>query len=321
MNMLKISRRQFVQSLAATSITTSQFCNRAINAAERKDKNKRKIRLGFSLYGMRKLKTNEALRTCASIGYKSVELVATAGWPCDPKLLTAIERRDLSKQIEDSGLHLSSLMENLHVVVDANKRKQNLDRLKAACDLAHDLAPQDPPLIETVLGGRASQWESLKSQLASGLGEWAKVVEQQKVMLAIKAHVGGALHRPNDAVWLVKEVGSDWVKLNYDFSHFQLYDFDLEKSLNTMLDHTVFIHAKDTKGKAGNFQFLLPGEGNIDYRKYSNILHQRNYSGSVMVEVSGQIHGRPGYDPITAAKTGYQNLARYFGSASLNSGR
>lgn len=317
--MLTLSRRQFLQTSLATTIATASVSRTVASSADERVDGHRKLRLGFSLYGMRKLKTSEALQMCASIGYESVELVATAGWPCDPALLSPVERKDLRKQIEDSGLHLASLMENLHVVVDQKKHRFNLDRIKAACDLARELAPANPPLIETVIGGRANQWESLKSKLTSGLQDWAKIVEQQKVTLAIKAHVGGALHRPVDAVWLVNQVGSERIKLNYDFSHFQLYGFNLKNSLNKMLDQTVFIHIKDTKGTAEQFQFLLPGEGNIDYRKYSEILGKHKYTGSVMVEVSGQIHGKPGYDPVAAAKTGYRNMSKYFQSTGIKS--
>jgi len=76
-----------------------------------------------------------------------------------------------------------------------------------------------------------------------------------------------------------------------------------------MVNDAVFIHIKDTKGKAGNFQFLLPGDGNIDYRKYLDIIRKSAYRSDLVVEVSGQIHGKPGYDPIQAAKHSYKNMA------------
>ena len=136
-------------------------------------------------------------------------------------------------------------------------------------------------------------------------------------MIAIKAHVGGALHTPHDAKWLVNTVDSPWIKLAYDFSHFQLRNFDLKKSLQAMIDQSVFIHVKDKTGNVGKFRFLLPGDGDIDYVSYFTLLKQSSYRGGVVVEVSGQIHGKPGYDPVAAAKRSYANLAPAFRKAGL----
>ncbi len=281
-------------------------------ATAAKDKQPALVDFGFSLYGTRSLKTADALKTCADIGYDSVELVSTKGWPCDPTSLSKMKRRDIRKQLRDNGLQLPSLMENVHVVGTAATMRANIDRLKRAGELGHALSPKAPPVIETVLGGRSAQWDALKAKFVAGLKEWAKVAEQERTVIAIKAHVGGALYTPHDAKWLVDEVGSPWIRLTYDFSHFQLNGFDLTKSLQTMVGDTVFIHVKDKTGDAKKFRFLLPGEGDIDYEKYFTLLKKNRYRGSVMVEVSSQIHKKPGYDAVKAAKTGYKNLAGYF---------
>jgi inosose dehydratase len=275
------------------------------------------VDFGFSLYGMRKLKTADAMKTCAGIGYDSVELVANKDWPCDPASLSKTARGDIRKRLGDLGLKLPALMENLRVVGDKATTQRNLDRLKRAGELGHALSPKTPPVIETVLGGRPAQWGALKSKMVAGLKEWAKAAEASRTVVAIKAHVGGALHTPDDAKWLIDAVDSRWIRLAYDFSHFQLRGFDLAKSVRTMIGDSVFIHVKDKTGDARKFRFLLPGEGDIDYKKYFTLLKQHGYRGSITVEVSGQIHGKPGYDPVQAAKTSYKNLAGVFTKAGL----
>jgi inosose dehydratase len=268
----------------------------------------RPMTLGFSLYGMKSLAVPEALKVCREIGYDCCELPVMADWPADAARLTAAARRELKEQIKDSGLRLSALMENLVLLADDSQHGKNLDRLKSAGDLAHELAPERPPLVETVLGGRPEQWEQVKEQMARRLADWAAVAEKTKVVLAIKPHVSGALHRPDDAVWLAKQVASEHLKLVFDYSHFQLRGLELEDCLSTMLPHTAFVHVKDAAGEPGKVRFLLPGEGKTDYAIYLRMLASGLYPGDVVVEVSSQISSRPDYDPIAAAKSSFAVL-------------
>jgi sugar phosphate isomerase/epimerase len=267
------------------------------------------IGLGFSLYGMKSLPLAKAIETCREIGYDCVELPLMPGWPADPEKLGISARKELQSTLEKSGLRLSALMENLPLLGDDNMHAANLQRLKLAADLAHQLVPDKPPLIETVLGGKPAEWDAAKEKMAARLKDWAKVAEENKVVIAIKAHVGNALHAPADAVWLLKQVDSKFVRLAYDYSHFGLQKISLESSLDTLLPHTVFIHVKDAKGDAAKFQFLLPAEKENRYADYFKLLAKKKYRGDVVVEVSGQIHSRPDYDPVAAARKCYEPLA------------
>ena len=267
------------------------------------------IGLGFSLYGMKSLPLTTALQTCREIGYDCIELPLMPGWPADPEKLAFSARKELKAGLEKSGLRLSALMENLPLLGDDKTHAANLQRLKLAADLAHELVPEKPPLIETVLGGKPAEWEAVKEKIAARLRDWAKVAEENKVVIAIKAHVGNALHTPADAVWLLEQVGSKFVRLAYDYSHFGLQRISLESSLDTLLPHAVFIHVKDAEGDAAKFQFLLPAEKENRYADYFKLLAKKKYRGDVVVEVSGQIHSRPGYDPVAAARKCYGPLA------------
>lgn len=268
----------------------------------------RPMTLGFSLYGMKSLAVPEALKACRQIGFDCFELPVMADWPADVAELTAAARSELKKQIMDSGLRLSSLMENLPLLADDAQHGKNLERLKLAGELAHELVPDRPPLIETVLGGRPDQWSQVKEPMAKRLEDWAAIAERAKVVLAIKPHVSGALHRPDDAVWLARQVASEQLKLVFDYSHFQLQGLELEDCLRTMLPHTAFVHVKDGAGEPGKVRFLLPGQGKTDYAVYLRELAIRSYLGDVVVEVSSQISSRPDYDPMAAARSSFAVL-------------
>ncbi len=322
------SRREWLNRAATlfaagSLLHTEPFVLRAADTdLDRNDREKpASFTIGFSLYGMRSLKLADALKACADIGYEAVELVTIAGWPADPSALSVSDRADVRQRLEDHRLALPALMENLVLKTDAASHRKNLDRLKLSADLGRELSPDRPPVVETVLGGSPAKWDELKSPMADALRDWAKVAEETKTIVAIKPHVGGAVHTPEGALWLVEQVGSPWIRLTYDFSHYRLRGIGLKESLAALLPQTSFIHVKDAKGTAASFQFLLPGEGDVDYPLYFTLLKDAGYRGSVMVEVSGQLHTKPGYDPLAAARKSHDHLAAALAKAGLRRGR
>ena len=296
-NSFETTRRQFVQSLAA-ALTASAGGARFTQAATMPTVPP----IGFSLYGMKSVPVSEALKVCAEIGYECVELAAMADWPCAPERLSAEQRREIRQQLSDRGLKLAAIMENLPLAVEGDAHRNNLDRLKRAAQLAHDLAPDSTPIIETILGGSPDKWPMLRERFVERLRDWVTVAEESKAVMAIKAHIAGALHLPNDTAELVRSINSKWLQAVYDFSHFQLRGLTLKDSWATLAESTRFVHVKDGRGEPGKFQFLLPGEGTIDYAELFRLLKQSRYTGPAVVEVSAQISSKPGYDPIAAAK-------------------
>ena len=265
--------------------------------------------LAFSLYGMPGVKVADGLAACAQIGYDGVELVVTRDAPTEPSRLTADDRNDLRKRLGDAGLSLSGLMENLREPADPDVHRSNLERLKAAAELGHVLSPAAPPVIETVLGGRPAQWDEVRHRLAERLQAWAEVAAAAKTVIAVKPHVGNALHTPDGARWLIAQVNSPWIRLAFDYSHFVLQGFPMEETVAALLPETRFIHVKDARGTPEKFEFLLPGDGGLDYATYFQSLKKAGHRGAIVVEVSGQISSRAGYDPIAAARRSYENLA------------
>jgi sugar phosphate isomerase/epimerase len=68
---------------------------------------------------------------------------------------------------------------------------------------------------------------------------------------------------------------------------------------------------KDSRSVEGKPQFLLPGDGTIDYAKYFSLLKTHGYKGWILVEISRQLQVEPHYDPISAAERSYRFLARH----------
>jgi inosose dehydratase len=261
---------------------------------------------------MKSLKSEEALPILAGIGYDAVELAVISGWDMDPATVTPARRVALKRQLVDTGLRLTSLMENLPPSPDAAKHAAALERLKAASQLAHDLSPDHPPLIETVLGG--TDWAKSKPIFLNWLADWQKLAESHATIIAIKPHRGGAMSRPEEAIELFRELGSSkWLRMVYDYSHYALRDMPLDQTIRTALPWTEMIAVKDVATEKDQPVFKLPGEtGQIDYAAMLRQFYTGGYRGVVSCEVSAMISKKPDYDPVQAAKTCYANLAKAF---------
>ncbi len=275
--------------------------------------------IGFATgtYGMKTMKTEDAFRTIAKIGYDGVEPCFIAGWPSDPATVSAADRRALRRVIEETRLLVPAVLESLAITGTAEKRAQNLERLKLAADFGHELAPSDPPVLDTILGGKTADWEKLKGPFADELSAWAKVAEQSNATFCFKPHAAQAVNNAERAIWLLKQVNSPRIRIIYDYSHFYVEGFALESSLKELLPYIAFISVKDAVGKPENHQYLLPGDGKTDYLEYFRLLKRVGYSGFVGVEVSGMIFQKPGYEPVPTAQLCYDRLAPIFEKAEI----
>lgn len=278
---------------------------------------RRSIPFAFSLYGMRSLKLDDALAQCAKIGYDGVELALMPDWPADPARLGKDDRTRLRRRLTDLNLALVALMENLPPSADAKVNRMQLDRLRAAAELGQTLSPDAHPIVETILGGPVGGWEKVRRLFADRVGEWANIGEKTRAVITVKPHRSNAMNRPEHALWLLDQVKSPWIKLAYDYSHFQFRELTLADTLRQLLPHTRFVHVKDVRIEKGRMQFLLPGAGTIDYVDLLTRLREGKYAGAVCVEVSGQVSGVKGYDPVVAARRCYDNLLPAFRKARL----
>ena len=299
-----IPRRQFLACLAVPPLVSAAGTEPVVGFAG-------------GTYGMKTIPTLDALRTLARIGYDGVELCLIGGWPADPAQLTAADRKALCRVLEEERLALPALLESLPLVGTPQKRAYNLERLKLAAELAHELSPAAPPCLDTILGLKSSDWEAVKGRMLDELHDWAKAAEAADFTIGVKLHAGQALDTPAKASWMMHEVASPRIRLIYDYSHLSVGGFPLQDTLRELLPYIVFISVKDSKGTPENHEFLLPGEGGTDYVAYFRALRQLPYRGFVGVEVSAMIFRKAGYDPVATARTCYERLAPAFEKAGL----
>jgi hypothetical protein len=172
-----MNRRLFLQSAASAVVLPS-----VIRSAEAAAPS-----LGFSLYGMKTIPLDVALKTCAEIGYSHVELALNAGYPTEPKVFGTEARKAAASQMDALKLSLPCLMINISLTADDKAHSEALKLIATAGQMAHEMFPAAPPLLETVLGGKPATWETQKAGMLERLFDWAAAAEKAKVQIAVKA--------------------------------------------------------------------------------------------------------------------------------------
>lgn len=277
------------------------------------------MKVGYGTYGMPKLSVCAAVAAAAEIGYDGIELACLPNGHATPDKLDAAERRAIKAKFDELGVELPALMLGLNAMAD--DQAPELERLKQACELAHELAVGDLPVLVSTTGGSWKQWEADKERGADNIIKFAEVAGEAGLSFALEPHVGGFVHRPEQAEWVRQRSGGlPSLQFNYDHSHFILQDIPPSVAAPIMVPHAVATHLKCAEGDMEHVKFLLPGESDFNYPAFVKLLDDLGYDGYLTVEVSGMIWNQPDYDPIEAAKFCYQTLRGAIEAAGVTRG-
>ena len=207
----------------------------------------RTIGLGLGNYGLKAFSTSEAIRLIAEIGYDAVELTMMPGWTTEPSKVSADQRRDIRKEIRDLGLALPSLLEQIPILGSESDHSDHLERIRRDAQFGHDVnagVGGARPCVQTHIGGVYTDWDAQKNLVAGRLADWAKIGGQMQTVVAIKGHNLNLNDTAEKTLWLMKQVNSPWLRVLYDYSHYQAVGEDLDETLNLLLPYTaiLFLH-------------------------------------------------------------------------------
>lgn len=115
------------------------------------------------------------------------------------------------------------------------------------------------------------------SQLAQ-LGEENDMIYTLEVLNTKVDHAGYSINIIEDAVRLVREVGSPHVKILFDIYHTQIEEGNVVELLRKYHAYIGHIHVADVPGRHE------PGTGELDYRFVAEALRELGYEGVVGME-------------------------------------
>lgn len=271
---------------------------------------KRAFTFGYSTYAIKNFDPTDAIREIRGVGFESLELCLLPGWPTEPTKLDDNSRKKIREEILKSKLKLTALMEHLVPTSDSNQAKALEKRVKLACQMAIDLNPQKPPLLQTVLGN--GDFEKLRPLYEATLKAWAGIAGEHKVVLAIKPHRFGAMTLPSQAVTLIENIKSPWLKIVYDPSHLIFRGIDIYEELKKAQPYLAHVAIKDAFEKDGKVQFDYPGAtGKMDYKSLFEKLNEMGFHGDVNCEISSMISSKADYNASKVMKASFENVSKH----------
>lgn len=277
------------------------------------------MQLGYSTWGMPTVPIDRAVQHLAALGYDGIELTVIPGYTTELSTLGPAERRRIRRLFQEHHLVLPAIAAHTSLLeTDPEKHATNMSRLRAAVDLAVDLAWDDaPPAVNTTPGGGPDDWETIKDRLVAETRSLVDYAAPRGVTIAMEPHVGASINSPERVLWLIEQVGSPYLGVNFDISHFDIVGMTIEETVPVLAPYSVHTHVKDQRGRVPDFEFLIPGEGDFDYVRYLNAMQTAGYTRCITVEVSVMVQRRPDYDPLAAADLSYRTLSAAFEQAGI----
>lgn len=149
--------------------------------------------------------------------------------------------------------------------------------------------------------------------LAKWLKEAVKEAEKANVKLAVENHID---YNSDEFVWLLDEVGSEYLGLNFDTGNFlRLLDDPIE-GMRKLARHTLATHIKDLKlredAKPTDWFFFSStpvGDGLVDNEELAKLLKAADYKGFLAVETD-HLHPDYNYDEHEAVRKSVAELKR-----------
>lgn len=277
------------------------------------------MKLSYSTWGMPHVPIEAAVAHCASLGFDGLELAVIPGWSTDAAGLDGAERRRIRDLYDHHGLDICGLSGNVSLLADTEEAHRDaIDRFHSYLELAAELQHSaDHLIVTTTSAGKAEAWDARRQELVDILGQVAEHAAGLGVRVGIEPHVGTALRTPYDVLWVVREVDHPALTVHFDISHFNVQGLDMDDVVATLAPHSLHTHVKDERGIVPNHQFLIPGEGDMNYVRYLRAMAAAGYTGHIVVEISIMVQDRPNFDALAAATQSYQVLSHAFDEAGI----
>jgi sugar phosphate isomerase/epimerase len=222
--------------------------------------------------GTTDLKT--ALQHIAWAGYKYVELAAIAGM-CEHVALDS-DPQEVKGLLGEAGLEVTAME------AATNDRERLVGLFKLASQIGIG--------IVNIGSGGTTGDEASTVDAIERMRDFAKLAGDAGVKLAVKPHVGQAIHNAETGLRLMNEVDEPALGLNFDPSHLFRANETPQEVAHRWGDKIITSHFRDCpwrEGSPGTPDQQIPGRGVVDIPATLAALKEVGYAGPLNLEVIG----------------------------------
>jgi sugar phosphate isomerase/epimerase len=310
------------------------------------------MRIGYNTWSMATVPYTDFIPGLSDIGFTAIAISVVPGYPiagkyvpnaADQAGLSATDRSRIKQAFQERDLQLPSIIGNQSLLEDDPDRNAlSMERLRGSIDLCVELTlpGQEVPTLNTGIAGHSGDLEAKQQVVLDRLGALTDYARARGVVVCVEPHVGGAVDTPARAEWLVRQIDSPSLRLDFDVSHFEVVGIPMDESVSRLTplagaaeikdQHFRYLGSPDDAtaapdgwlvqgngvgratapdGRPVEFQFLLGGEGTFDLPKYLQLMQAQGFTAPIAFEASVQCQARPGYDALASATGIYRWMA------------
>jgi sugar phosphate isomerase/epimerase len=272
------------------------------------------MRLAFSTNAFKKYPLEESIKAIADIGYTAVEILCDIPHAYPPKFgekeIQSVKSVLSEYNIEISNLNaftLFAIRDTQHPSWIENDQRQRGLRIQHTINCIHLARKIGAKNISTQPGGpidknTGNNREQLETVFVDELSKVVPIAEENKVKILVEPEPKLLLENSEHFLNFIKNINSDYVKLNFDIGHFFCVNENPATLINKLADYIEHFHLADIASNRIH-NHLIPGQGAIDFHSVFDAIHKINYKGFVTVELYPYQE-----NPIEAAKIAYKYL-------------
>ena len=277
------------------------------------------MKLSFSSNGLVRYSVFEAINKIADAGYTGIELLADVPHLFIPEVdndtLFKLKKVLRNRSLEVANLNVNTvngyygrkfwepLFEPSLANPDPDARKWRLDYTLKAIEIA---AAIKSPTISITSGRPVPGCEPDRGLelLATSLKTVLAFATERNILVAIEYEPGLLIENCKELKSFLDYMASPFLGANLDLGHCRVAGEDLSATINSLNEKIFHIHLEDIKDR--KHYHLIPGLGNIDFKKIFIALENISYDGFVTVELYTYPH-----KPEIAAEQALGYLRRF----------
>ena len=217
----------------------------------------------------------ERIETAAEFGYPAVEF-----WPYQNKDLQAVAKLTAKRNLRIAQFTAWGFRPGMN---HPKHEDRFIATIQEACQVAQRL---DCGKMTVVAGDDqpGMTQAEMHEQVIKALRRAAPIAQRHKVMLILEPmnvrvdHKGHCLYGSEPAVRICRQVGSEFVKINWDLYHMQITEGDLCGRLREGRDQIGYLQLADHPGRNE------PGTGEVHYNRVLREAQAIGYHGYVGLE-------------------------------------